>query len=205
MLNEATKLYEGAPTADAARWLLARGLTTETIATFRLGVVGNDPFPGHGNHRGRIVIPYLDKDGLPLKLRFRCIEQHDHRELFHGKYNSVTGDPSRVFNVRAIHQAEDEIHVCEGELDAMILNQIGLPAIAIPGAHTWAPYMRRMLAGFNRVWLWTDPDDAGSELMNTMMRAMRQAKPARLKGGDVNDTYLAGGADALLALVREGA
>jgi DNA primase len=114
---------------------------------------------------------------------------------------SMTDDPSRVFNVRAIHQAGDEIHVTEGEFDAIILSKIGLPAVAIPGAKAWKGHHRRMLAGFSRVYVWGDPDDAGAEFVQKVTRSLRSAKGVRLRGGDVTDTYLAGGADALLALI----
>ena len=95
-----------------------------------------------------------------------------------------------MFNVRALHQARDEIHVCEGEFDAMILTSLGLHAVAVPGANAWQPHYRRMLAGFSRVWVWGDPDDAGAEFTNRICRALRSAKGVRLRHGDVTDTYL---------------
>jgi DNA primase len=199
-LEEAVTSYEAAVTPAAAAYLKARGLTKAEAVTFRLGVVA-DPFPGHERFRGRLVIPYLDRDGKPLTVRFRCMSDHDHREFGHGKYMSMTDDPSRVFNVRAIHQAGDEIHVTEGEFDAIILSKIGLPAVAIPGAKAWKGHHRRMLAGFSRVYVWGDPDDAGAEFVQKVTRSLRSAKGVRLRGGDVTDTYLAGGADALLALI----
>lgn len=201
-MEEATALYEAALTRDAARYLTGRGLEPETIATFRLGSVV-EAAPGHAQHRGRISIPYLSKDGHPLQVRFRCFQEHDHRELHHGKYNTVSGEPSRLFNVQAFGQATDTIHLTEGEFDAMILAQIGLPAIAVPGSQNWKPHYRRMLAGFNRVYVWADPDDAGAELVNTVSKALFQAKPVRLRDGDVSDTYLAGGQEALLDLIGE--
>ncbi|MFI5497210.1 hypothetical protein [Actinoplanes sp. NPDC051859] len=64
---------------------------------------------------------------------------------------AVADEPVRMFNVAAIHQADDEIHLCEGELDGIILDQIGLPAVGLPGVNSWRNHHRRMLAGFNRV------------------------------------------------------
>lgn len=148
-----------------------------------------------------LAIPYLDKDRRALQLRFRCLEDHDHRAAFHGKYNSLTGDPVRMYHVPAIHRAVDEIHVCEGELDAVILNQLGLPAVAIPGAVLWRGHHRIMLAGFNRVWVWGDPDDAGADFTNKVTRSLRQAKGVVLRSGDVTDTYLKSGAAAIFALI----
>lgn len=200
-LEEATASYAGAVTAEAARYLLARGINRDTAVTFRLGVVA-DPFPGHDRFRGFLAIPYLDREGKALSLRFRCLGQHNCRDLGHGKYMSLTGEPVRVYNVRAIHESHDEIHVAEGELDALILTMAGLPAVAIPGAAMWRSHHRRMLAGFSRVYVWGDPDDAGADFVQKVTRSLRSARGVRLRDGDVNDTYLAGGAEALHALIN---
>jgi DNA primase len=202
-LEETTALYEEARTADHGLYLLGRGLEPETIATFRLGSVV-DPAPGHAHLRGRLAVPYLGRTGSPLWHKFRCVEDHDHRALSHGKYGApMDGGPSRLFNVGALDQAKDTIHVAEGEFDAMILCQAGLPAVAVPGVQNWKGHFGRLLAGFNRVWIWADPDEAGAELVNTITKRLVQAKPVRLKDGDVTDTYLNGGEAALKELIKE--
>nr|WP_285666885.1 toprim domain-containing protein [Actinorhabdospora filicis] len=199
-LEEATAAYQAALTLDAAQYLDARGITRETAHSFRVGTVA-DPRPGHTRFTGWLAIPYLSHTGYPLSLRFRCLADHDHRHAGHGKYMSISGETSRVFNVGAIHRAAHELHVCEGELDALILTQLGLHAIAIPGATNWKPYYKRMLAGFTRVWVWGDRDDAGDTFNRTVCTALRSARAARLPAGDVTDTYLSGGAAALHALI----
>ena len=203
-LEEATTAYQAAVTPDAARYLLARGINRNAAATFRLGVVA-DPLPGHERFHGFLSIPYLDAHGHPLTMRFRCIAEHDHRAHGHGKYMSVTGEPARVYNIGAIHHADDELHVAEGEFDAQVLTLHGMPAVAIPGVHAWSNHHRRMLAGFSRVWVWGDPDDAGADFITRVSRSLRSAKGVRLRHGDVTDTYLAGGADALHALISKEA
>lgn len=161
--------------------------------------------PGHGKFAGYLAIPFLGREGNPLQLRFRCLRTSDPghvcRELGHGKYMSMAGDPVRMFNVRALHEAADEIHVCEGELDALILSQLSLPAVAIPGASLFQARHRRMLAGFSTVWCWGDPDDAGAELNQKIVGSLRQAKAVNLRDGDVTDTYLNGGIDAIFTLI----
>jgi DNA primase len=200
-LETAVRSYQAQLTLGAAQYLHNRGVDPRVATTFRLGSV-TDPVPGHGKYRGMLAIPYLDKDGHPLTVRFRCLQKHDHRAYDHGKYNSMKDDPSRVYNISAIHTAIDEIHIAEGEFDAMILNKIGLPAVAIPGAHGWQYHHRRMLAGFSRVFVWGDPDDAGAEFVTKVVASMRTAKGVGLKTGDVTETYLQGGAEALLALIN---
>jgi DNA primase len=199
-LEEAVATYEKAVTDDVRLYLEGRGLTEETVRTARLGVVA-DPHPGHAAFRYMVAIPYLDKDGLPLSIRFRCIEDHNHRDNYHGKYMSMTDEPSRMFNVRAVHEAKDEIHVAEGEFDALILTQLGLPAVAIPGASGFQGHHRRMLAGFSRVWVWGDPDEAGAEFTQRICRMLKSGKGVRLKDGDVTDTFVFDGPEKIYELV----
>lgn len=199
-LEAAVARYQAAVTAREAGWLVARGIEEQTARTRRLGVV-SEPAPEHGRYRGMLAIPYLDKDGHPLAVRFRCLEDHDHREHGHGKYNSVAGEPSRLYGIRSIFDAGRVLHLCEGEFDSMILGQIGLHAVAAPGARSWKPRHTRMLAGFSRVYVWADPDEAGAEFAQTVTSRVRTAKTLRLDGGDVNEIYLAGGKDALLEVL----
>ena len=201
-LEEATARYQSAVSVDVITYLDDRGISAPAMGMFRLGEVA-DPLPGHERYRGSVAIPYLDRKGGPLTIRFRCIKKHDHREFHHGKYASVPGDPPRMFNVGAIFRAKDEIHVTEGEFDAIVLNGIGLPAVAIPGSHLWQPRHRIMLSGFNRIWVWGDPDDAGADMVNKITRALPRARGVRLKDGDVSEMFLAGGAEALLSLLPE--
>lgn len=169
-----------------------RGLAEETVRTFRLGVV-EEPEPQHISKRGMIAIPYLGIHGRPVAIRFHCFKKHDHSEFFHSKYMTETGDPARMFNAHSITSAGSEIHVAEGEFDAMILNQVGFPAVAAPGAQSWKRRHRIMLAGFSHVWIWADPDEAGAELANKISRSLSQARTIRLSGGDVSDLYAKGG------------
>ena len=113
---------------------------------------------------------------------------------------SMTDEPARMFNVRAIESADEEFNLTEGEFDAMILTQEGWHAGAIPGAHNWMFRHMRMLAGFSRVNVWADPDDPGAEFGARVARALRSAKVLQLREGDVTDTYLLGGVEALRAI-----
>lgn len=208
MVEEAAAMYaalltEAPEAGHAANWLHARGIDRDTAVTARLGYVGTDPFPGHERFIGSVVIPYLDHQGKALTMRFRCIKDHDHREFYHGKYMSLADDHSRVYGVSDIHEADDEIHVTEGEFDRLVLKRIGLYPIAIPGAHGWMGHHRRMLAGFRRVYVWGDGDAAGVEFVQRVTRSLRSAIGVRVpRDMDVTDIYLSGGAEALHALIK---
>ena len=200
MLEEATQAYQEVLAQDvgAVRYLLDRGIGQAEAMSHRFGVVGDEPFPGHGGKRGWLAIPYLDRHGYPLTIRFRCLQDHKCRENGHGKYATLKDDHPRPYNIGAIHRASDTIEITEGEFDAAILQKVGLHAVAIPGAHLWSPAFRRMLAGFNTIRIWADPDDAGAEMTAKITKSLRQAKALRMPvGRDVSDVYKLGGADAL--------
>ncbi|ABP53003.1 toprim domain-containing protein [Salinispora tropica] len=199
-LEEATAAYQSQLTADVAGYLTARGIGQDLADAHRLGAVV-EPMPGHKRFQGMLAIPYLDKDGLPLSMRFRCIEAHEHRDYHHGKYNSMTDESTRMFNIGAIHRDGSEIHLAEGEFDTILLDLVFSGAVGVAGARAFLPRHRRMLAGFSRIWVWADPDDAGTELANTVTRGLRGARVVRLRGGDVTDIYMAGGAPSLHSLI----
>lgn len=200
-LEEAVSSYEVALGEDVAavRYLLDRGISESSAVTSRLGVVKTEEF---GHWVGRLAIPYLDQHGKPVTIRFRCLANHKCKDVGCPKYLPITGDPSRVFNIGGIHRAGDEIHVTEGELDTVMLTQLGLNAVAIPGASGFQGHHRRMLAGFSRTWVWGDPDQAGQQFINKVCQMLRSAKGVRLRDGDVTETYQRGGASAIYDLIE---
>ena len=124
------------------------------------------------------------------------------------KYMSLPNTPNRTYNIKAIHQAargvggDSSIHICEGEFDAMILGQIGLHAIAVPGAKSWRPHHTKMLAGFNEIYVWADPDEAGMELAEKITRSLRNAVVVRLTLGDVSETFVQVKQEGMMALLN---
>jgi DNA primase len=107
----------------------------------------------------------------------------------------------------------DTIAVVEGEIDAVSLTQLGIPAVAIPGAHNWRPYHRRVFDGFERIVFFYDRDvtrevngkeiNAGRELLKTLMASGLPIEPAEPPGGkDVNDAIVAGFGDRLVEIFR---
>ena len=204
-LDEVVKRYSVALTQDvgAVRYLRSRGLNREIVDGNRLGIV-REPEHGHGHLEGWLAIPYLDKKGMPLGIRFRCLRDHDHGVHGGSKYFGLPGEPTRVYNARAIVKAKNEVNVAEGELDCMTLTMIGLDAVGIPGVHNWKPHHKRMLAGFGIIHIWADPDTAGLEFARRVQSDLRHARVVPLQGGDVSETYVKHGAEHLLSLLERG-
>lgn len=207
-LTTATESYHGSLMADetglaAGKYLYARGIDRATAERFKLGLVYR-PEPGHEPYEGMLCIPYLGHDDKPLQVRFRCFEEHNHRDYHHGKYMGIPHERGRIFNVRAVHEATEYIAVTEGEFDAIVLNMVGIPAVGIPGATNWQPHWRKVFAGFNRVYVFGDPDEAGAGMVSKVTGQLRQARAVKLEHGDVNETLMAAGADYLRSLIEKG-
>lgn len=197
-MTEAAKHYaeEWAP-----EWGL-RGLTEDTILGYRLGSV-HDPIPEHARYDGWLSIPYPGYNLMTGEwecrgMRFRCPEDHDHKAVHgSGKYGSVSGQRTHIFNVPVLSQGYSVVSIVEGEVDSIVLNQCGIPAVGIPGANNWKHFYARLFDGCDRVVLWGDPDKAGREFNSDVMKNLPQAVPAGLSIGDVNETYLQGGEEAI--------
>ena len=187
-LKEAVRRYHSAAFL-AEEWFDARGVSEESRNTFRLGLC-EDPIPGHEQYEGMICIPYLDSIGRVLKVRFRRLSGDG------PKYMDLPHEHSRMFNTKAILNADRELHATEGEIDAIILEQLGYHAVALPGATQWQKHHPKMLAGFERIYAWGDPDSAGAEFNERILTSMRQAQAVKLNE-DVNDLFLSAGAEGV--------
>lgn len=198
-LEEATSRYEAGLAGDKTMQSYltgpTRGLEVNTVRSARLGRV-IEPMANHERFEGWLAIPYLGIHGEVLKIRFRCTQEHDHKAASHSKYADIKHAHTRMYNVPAVLDAEDFIAVCEGELDALVLEQIGIPAVAIPGAAAWKPHYRRILQGFDKLFVFGDPDDAGREFNIAVQKSLRQAVAVKLDM-DVTDTVLSNGAGAI--------
>jgi len=183
-------------------YLAGRGLSAETVKRAGFGQV-SEPLNGHEYLLGRLVIPYIGPRGNVYNLRFRCLEHADCKtEGCNAKYMSLPGYPSRVFNVRSLVQADDSIHVTEGELDAVTLEACGLAAVGIPGVENMPAHFPRMLAGFSTITMWCDGDEAGRKFAGVFSKAVPNARVLSMTAGmDVNSVYVADGEEGILALL----
>lgn len=185
----ATAIDRYASQIDLAKeWLGNRGIPIEVAKNYSLGLV-TDPGPGHESARGRLAIPYFDATG-PTTIRFRSLDNSE------PKYWSMPGDKPRLYNVTALLKG-DSVAVCEGELDALILDGcVGIPAVAIAGSGVWADHWIHCFVGFTRVDLFIDADSAGDKLARRLEQEIPGANRIHLpKDMDVNDTYLAYGSE----------
>ena len=191
LLGQATQKY-AANIYQAEAYLRSRGITMEAARLARFGVVG-EPEIGHEQFKGRLSIPYITKSGV-VDLRFRALHP-----AVEPKYMGMTGAETRMYNVLDIEKAGDFIGVCEGELDTITLSScIGIPCVGVPGANSWKKHYTRLLADFERVFVFADGDAPGREFANSLARELPVTVVTFGEGEDVNSVFVSQGKDFIL-------
>lgn len=183
ILEEAAKFYHDclADNMDAIRWLRhERGLTIQTIQEHQIGWAGSKGSKGLYRHlrdlgfrttdikatglvvddrvnaelvdflRDSVTIPYHSA-GNVVMIRGKQIG---------GKYLTPPGQKTRLYNSDCTWGAE-EIVITEGELDALVVSQLGFATVGVPGANTWQNHWDDYFIDAKRVYLVFDNDEAG--------------------------------------------
>ena len=190
LLGQAAKAYNQ-NIYQAEDYLKSRGITMEVARLARLGVVV-EPEVGHEIYQGRLSIPYVTKSGV-VDLRFRSLNP-----AVEPKYMGLTGADTRMYNVLDIERAGDYIGICEGELDTLTLSAcVGIPCVGVPGANSWKKHYSRLLADFERVYVFADGDQPGKEFATSLSRELPVTIVNFPDGEDVNSYYIKYGADSI--------
>ena len=178
------------------KYLRQRGIPLEVARLARLGVVA-EPELGHEAFIGRLSIPYITKTGV-VDLRFRSLNP-----AVEPKYMGLTGAETKMYNVLDVDKANDIIGVCEGELDTLTMSAcVGIPCVGVPGANSWKKHYTRLLADFQRVFVFADGDQPGTEFARSLARELPVTIVQMPDGGDVNSVYVSEGADFILRKVN---
>lgn len=177
-------------------YLAERGITVQAAERFKLGYVTPET---DGPTRGRLAIPYLTAAG-PWHVKYRCIEDHNCKDLKHGKYVYDPGSQQHLFNAPTLLSAT-RVVVVEGELDAVAAEQAGVNAVAYPGADTWQKnrHWRFCFDCVEQVTVVADGDDPGRKAANTVAESIRAGIT-----GDVSVIELPDGHDTNSFLVEHG-
>ena len=194
LLGKATEKYS-ASIHLAEDYLRSRGIPIEVARLARLGVVA-EPEVGHEQYQGRLSIPYVTKTGV-VDLRFRSLNP-----AVEPKYMGLTGADTKMYNVLDVERAGDFIGVCEGELDTLTMSAcVGIPCVGVPGANSWKKHYTRLLADFERVFVFADGDQPGREFASSLARELPVTVVGFPDGEDVNSFYIEHGAEAIRAKV----
>ena len=157
---------------------------------------------------GRLAIPFIGPGGNVYDLRFRCLDEHDHKDpdVHCPKYLGSEGIQTRLYNTRALASDSLTIAICEGELDAATLTVCGWAAVGVTGAKAWKAHHPRMFSGFDRVVVIGDGDSAGKDFVSSVVRSMpSQASGVIMsgsQGSDINEVYVNSGKAGLIELLK---
>lgn len=199
-LERTAQRYHEELTPEVLTYLEGRGIERDAVDGYLLGYVGA-PDPMHEPFRGRLSIPFITPTGF-VYMRFRCLEDHDCRELGHGKYEGPAGAGTHLYNVSALHNADTVIGVTEGELDALVSSCSGFHAVGVPGAQNWKPFYYRLFDDFERVVILGDGDKAGREFTGKLSANIPGGEAKLMpEGYDVNSFVLEYGPEEFLNYV----
>ena len=188
LLEKATHKYAG-NISLAQDYLASRGIPLEVARLAQLGVVV-EPEPGQEAFVGRLSIPYITKSGV-VDLRFRALNP-----AVEPKYMGMTGAETKLYNVLDVERAGDYIGVCEGEIDTLTLSGlVGIPCVGVPGANSWKKHYTRLLADFERVFIFADGDQPGKEFASSLARELPVTIIQLPDGQDVNSMFVQDGSD----------
>lgn len=172
-----------APKSRVREWLNSRGLTDATIAAFKVAGSPSDD---------AVIFPFL-RDGELVNTKTRLLAE---KKMWQAK----DAEPC-LFGWHLIDPRSRSVCITEGEIDAMTLHQVGIPALSVnqgAGNHQWVDSDFERLARFSDVVLCYDDDDAGRkgarEVANRL--GLDRCRLARFPGYKDANEYLLGGADA---------
>ena len=195
LLGKAAERYAGSISL-AEDYLRSRVIPLEVARVARLGVVEH-PEVGHELFRGRLSIPYITKSGV-VDLRFRSLNP-----AVEPKYMGMTGAETKMYNVLDVDRAGDSICVCEGELDTLtISSMVGWACVGVPGANSWKKHYTRLLADFERVFVFADGDQAGTDFARSLARELPVTIIQMPDGEDVNSAFVKHGANYIKVMFQ---
>jgi len=91
----------------------------------------------------RLIIPYIE-NGQIVYLRARNFDTNGKTNLTSVKYFGLKSDSTELNTIKRLYNRDiilkinhsDDLYICEGEIDCLILNSLELNAVAIPGVNS---------------------------------------------------------------------
>jgi twinkle protein len=176
------KVTRQAPKNVLGEWLSSRGLTAATVEAFRIGEV---------ERSGSVyaLFPYI-REGELINVKYRnIVDKKDMRQ--------ESGAEPCLFGWSLIDPKKRAIAITEGEIDAMSLHQVGIPALSVnagAGNHQWIDNDWVRLERFSEIYLCYDNDEAGQkgarEVANRL--GLDRCKVVTFPTKDANEFLLTG-------------
>ena len=162
--------------AAALAYLQGRGFNEAALKHWKIGCLN---VQSNGKVVDRyVVIPVLDRDGVPVNARFRSVPGKCLRcggsgcsRCKDGEVKKIylrsPGRPTTLFGVQSLAENFDnDVLICEGELDVIAMWQYGYDENVVSGtagAGTWAEEWLDLLEPYKHFILSYDSDEAGDK------------------------------------------
>lgn len=174
------------PTSLLDEWFASRGITTDTMRAFKVA-------EQQRSDATYVVFPYLRGAEL-VNAKYRNIaDKKDMRQ--------ESGAEPCLFGWDLIAPSCRTIAIAEGEIDAMTLHQVGIPALSVnagAGNHQWIDNDWERLERFSEILLCYDNDEAGRKGVREVANRLGLERCRVVIFGEAKDAneYLEGGATA---------
>lgn len=159
------------PKGEVRAWLSARGIDDLTIDQFKVREVQR-------NGSAWSLFPYL-RDGVYVNGKYR--NPADKK----GMGQEKDAEPC-LFGWHLIDPKARTVVITEGEIDAMTLHQVGIPALSVnagSGNHQWIENDWTRLERFSEIVLSFDHDEAGDKGAAEVMKRLGIERCKRMKMG----------------------
>lgn len=151
------------------RYLNGRGISDSIIGQYKLG---------WGEFYGKwwITIPIKDTEG---NYAFFKLRQDPEDQTNPDKYKFFpTGSKATIFGWEMLEGNEDNIVICEGEFDCLVLNSKGVAAItSTAGAGTFKEEWFEHLKKLKKIYLCFDKDEAGAKGSERLIPSLENKLP----------------------------
>jgi len=152
-------------------WLASRGLTQETVEAFKIREVSRNGQPW-------ALFPYL-RDGAYVNGKYRNPDDKK------GMQQEKDAEPC-LFGWHLIDPKARTVAICEGEIDAMTLHQVGMPALSVnagAGNHQWIENDWDRLQRFSEILVCFDNDEAGDKGAAEVINRLGLERCKRMRAG----------------------
>ena len=170
------------------QWLKNRGIGEAAIAAYKVVASKDDSIAGLKADQ-YVIFPFI-RDGKLVNFKARNIDNKKDQRISGG------AEPL-LFGWQAIPENARTVCICEGEPDALVLWQYGIPALSVQSGVSnlsWLDTEYKNLERFSEIYLCLDGDDAGRDGAAKLVERLgrERCKVVTLPHKDANDCLKAG-------------
>jgi DNA primase len=157
-------------------YLYSQGITEEEVVSSGIGYKQESGQVTH-RFRNRVMLPIFDEYGTLVSFTGRDVTGESTTKYMHGPSTTLFNKRKVVWglkNARKLMSDVGYVVVCEGQIDAMSLVDVGIPAVAILGSSMSEDQLTLISKLSQNVYLTFDNDTAGNRALSKSFTMMRK-------------------------------